>query len=77
VIDRSVYIIELIYNRKRVHSGIHYLPPVEFEAWLADKKKKDNLGQINLKISDFVSTIAARSAIHRIFKSLVILGVVK
>ena len=52
VAERIPYFIEQVYNRKRVHSGIHYLPPVEFEAWLKDKKKKDDLGQINLKISD-------------------------
>ena len=52
VAERIPYFIEQVYNRKRVHSGIHYLPPVEFESILADKKQKEKLGQINLKISD-------------------------
>jgi hypothetical protein len=34
-----------------VHSGIGYLPPVEFEAILSDEKRRKQLGQINLKIS--------------------------
>ena len=51
VAERIPYFIEDVYNRKRVHSGIGYLPPVEFEAILADEKQRKELGQINLKIS--------------------------
>jgi len=29
VAERIPYFIEEVYNRKRVHSGINYLPPVE------------------------------------------------
>ena len=51
VAERIPYFIEEVYNRKRVHSGIDYLPPVEFETILSDKKQRKQLGQINLKIS--------------------------
>ena len=51
VVERIPYFIEEVYNRKRVHSGINYLPPVEFESILADEKRRKKLGQINLKIS--------------------------
>lgn len=51
VAERIPYFIEEVYNRKRVHSGINYLPPVEFESILADEKRRKQLGQINLKIS--------------------------
>jgi putative transposase len=51
VAERIPYFIEHVYNRKRVHSGIGYLPPVEFEAILSDENRRKQLGQINLKIS--------------------------
>ena len=51
VAERIPYFIEEVYNRKRVHSGIKYLPPVEFETILADEKQRKQLGQFNLKIS--------------------------
>jgi len=51
VAERIPYFIEEVYNRKRVHSGINYLPPVEFESILADEKRRKELGQINLKIA--------------------------
>jgi transposase InsO family protein len=51
VAERIPFFIEEVYNRKRIHSGIKYLPPVEFETILADKKQRKEIGQINLKIS--------------------------
>ena len=33
--------LEKIYNRKRLHSALGYLPPVEFEANLATQKNKE------------------------------------
>ncbi len=52
VVERIPLFIETVYNRKRVHSGIHYLPPVEFEAILQDKGRKQELGQVTLKLVD-------------------------
>lgn len=51
VAERIPYFLEDVYNRKRVHSGIKYLSPAQFEAILADEKRRKQLGQINLKIS--------------------------
>ena len=50
VVERIPEFIEKVYNRKRVHSGIQYLPPEEFEAILLDKNRKQLLGQVTLKL---------------------------
>jgi transposase InsO family protein len=50
VVERIPEFIEQVYNRKRVHSGIQYLPPEEFEAILQDAHKKQSLGQVTLKL---------------------------
>lgn len=52
VVERIPLFIETVYNRKRVHSGIQYLPPVEFEAILQDKDRKQELEQVTLKLVD-------------------------
>jgi len=44
--------IEKVYNKKRVHSGINYLPPEEFESILRNENRKQELGQITLKFAD-------------------------
>lgn len=51
VIERIPYFIDQVYNRKRVHSKIGYLPPVEFETILADNNLREKVGQIELNIS--------------------------
>lgn len=52
VVERIPQFIEAVYNRKRVHSGIGYLPPEEFEAILQDEKMKHQLGQLTLKFPE-------------------------
>jgi transposase InsO family protein len=52
VVERIPEFIEAVYNRKRVHSGIQYLPPAEFEAILRDKKRKATLGRVTLKLAE-------------------------
>lgn len=51
VIERVPYFIEQVYNRKRVHSGIGYLPPEEFETILSNDNLREKLGQFELNIS--------------------------
>jgi transposase InsO family protein len=50
VVERIPEFIEQVYNRKRVHSGIQYLPPEEFEAILQDVHRKKSFGQVTLKL---------------------------
>lgn len=50
VIERVPHFIEDVYNKKRVHSGIKYLPPEEFEEILMDDDKRNELGQMNLNL---------------------------
>jgi len=52
VVERIPEFIENVYNKKRVHSGIQYLPPSEFEAILRNKNRKQLLGQVTLKLSE-------------------------
>lgn len=52
VVERIPEFIEEVYNRKRVHSGIQYLPPEEFETILQDVHRKQSLGQVTLKLPD-------------------------
>jgi transposase InsO family protein len=53
VAEQIPQFIEAVYNQKRVHSGIQYLPPAEFEAILQDKKRKASLGQVTLKLAEY------------------------
>jgi transposase InsO family protein len=41
VIERLPFFIEEVYNRKRLHSSIGYVPPVEFEASVSRLKPAD------------------------------------
>lgn len=40
VIERIPYFIEAVYNQKRLHSGIGYLTPEEYERWLLSQSIK-------------------------------------
>jgi putative transposase len=50
VVERIPQFIEAVYNKKRVHSGIRYLPPEEFEAIVQDEQRNQSLGQITLTL---------------------------
>ena len=50
VVERIPQFIEDVYNKKRVHSAIFYLPPREFETILQDEDRKKCLGQVALNL---------------------------
>ena len=41
VIERLPFFLEEVYNRKRLHSSIGYVPPSEFEAAISNMKPAD------------------------------------
>jgi len=51
VMERIPYFLEAVYNQKRLHSGIGYLSPEEFERWLLNQQNTGEFRQTLLTSS--------------------------
>ena len=51
VMERIPYFIEAVYNQKRLHSGIGYRSPEEYEIWLLDQQFEGEFRQTLLTSS--------------------------
>ena len=62
VIARVPYFIQEVYNTKRLHSSIGYVPPEEYEAQLRHVKEPDSKSKILSTITNWVSSF--RGSLH-------------
>jgi putative transposase len=47
VLERIPYFVEAVYNHKRLHSGIGYLTPEEYEQWLLNQQRSDEPARLS------------------------------
>ena len=64
VVERVPEFIEAVYNSKRAHSGIGYLPPVEFEAILRAGSGNNQPGRMTLKMADNSPVHGVQTTFH-------------
>jgi hypothetical protein len=57
VIDKLPSFIEKVYNKKRFHSSLNYLPPEEFEDIYTEEKRNDLFLYFKMLLSDQTTAV--------------------